>query len=121
MRRLCLGASLLLLVVATGCSSNNEGKIEGTKWSSNAMMVDGQQVPAGVLLLEFQEDGTLIYRDPEETLTGTYKLGMGDTVILKFDEKVEGYKEHHQKIQINGKEMKLIDSDGFTVKLTKVE
>src|SRR6516162_8134504 len=88
------------VLFVTGCSSNNKGKIEGTKWSSNATNVKGAPVPAGMLRLEFATDGKLTYSAGPTTLTGTYSLGGGDTVTFHLDQEVQGRKTHAEKITI---------------------
>ena len=60
MVRLGLLAALLLVC---GCSSNNKGKLAGTKWTSVASTVKGVPFPAGTLQLEFGSDGSLVYTD----------------------------------------------------------
>jgi hypothetical protein len=105
----------------TGCSSNNKGKIEGTKWSSNATTIKGKSVPAGAAALEFAADGKLVYQLGLARLTGTYSLGGGDTVTLHLDQEVSGRKTHVEKISISDNTLTMRDSDGTTVTFSKVK
>ncbi|MCC6417820.1 MAG: hypothetical protein IT429_06175 [Gemmataceae bacterium] len=116
------GFGLLLLVAAlfiTGCSSNNKGKLEGTKWRSQATTVKGIPLPAGSLQLEFSNDGKLVYRVGGQMMTGTYSLGMGDNVNFHMDQNLAGRKDHTEKIVVNGNQLTMTDSDGTTLTFTK--
>src|SRR5262249_10068653 len=93
---------LLVLLPLCGCRSNNRGKIEGTKWRSQAGPVRGQNLPAGALRLEFGVDGKLVYGGFGKTFTGTYSFGMGDYVTLNLDQELAGSRTHSEKITING-------------------
>jgi hypothetical protein len=115
--RLVLLAALLL---AAGCSSN-KGKIEGTKWSSQAANVKGQALPAGALTLEFGSDGSLVYKAGPQTFKGTYSLGMGDNVTLKLDQELAGRKNHVEKVVINGDRLTMTDSDGTQLTFDKTK
>ena len=115
--RLAVAAVCLVLV---GCSSNNKGKIEGTKWVSIQQMVKGQRLPEGTLALEFKSDGTMSYKAGPETYTGKYTLGSGDRVNLHLDRDLGGRKSHRQTVKINGNELEMIDSDGTAAKFKKV-
>ena len=95
-------ALLATILMAFGCSSNNKGKIEGTKWTSVATTMKGQPIPEGMLKLEFGADGKLVYRVMGQALTGTYSLGMGDHVTLNMDQDLAGRKSHVEKVSING-------------------
>jgi hypothetical protein len=116
--RLVLLATLLLTF---GCSSNNKGKIEGTKWSSQATTVKGQSFPAGAFQLEFGSDNRLAYRAGPVTLTGTYSLGSGNNVTFNLDQELGGRKTHVEKISISGDTLTMTDSDGTEVTFTKVK
>jgi hypothetical protein len=109
----------LLFVDTT--KSNNKGKIEGTKWTSLATTVKGSAIPADALKLEFSKDGKLIYKAGPKTLTGTYSLGMADTVTLKFTEELAGRKDHDETIKIVGDQLTMTDSDGTAVTFKKVK
>lgn len=127
---------LVALLIAgpflAGCSSNNKGKIEGTKWISEATTIKvkdkdkdkDENIPAGAGELEFRSDGGLTYKidkkskeDKLETKTaqGTYSLGIGDTVMFNFNKELEGRKTHSETIVIVGDQLKLTDSDGTTI------
>jgi hypothetical protein len=117
--RILLIAMLAVLPFLAGCSSNNKGKIEGTSWTSTQTNIKGASVPAGHAQLTFHANGKLFYYVGDNTYSGSYSLGIGDTVILNFDQNVVGRKTHHQRIVINGKKLTLIDSDGTTVVFEK--
>jgi hypothetical protein len=78
------------------------------------MTIKGQRVPAGALKLEFGKDGSLVYQAGPVTFRGTYSLGMGNNVTLKFDRELgdTGRKDHTEKIEINGDTLTMKDSDG---------
>jgi hypothetical protein len=109
------------LAHSTDARSNNRGKIEGTKWSSQALTVDGKTLPAGAAKLEFGTDKKLTYIVGDQTYTGRYTLRHGDNVLLEFDKELEGSKTHGQRITIKGDTLKLIDTDGFTVTFSRVK
>jgi hypothetical protein len=112
---------LFAVLFVVGCSSNNTGKIEGTKWSSLAGTVKGQPIPAGILQLEFRADGGLTYRAGPQTFTGTYSLGGGDAVTFNLDQELAGRKSHREKIVINGDNLTMTDSDGTAISFQKVK
>lgn len=113
---------LALLVTVAGCSSNNKGKIEGTKWSCQAGTVKGNPIPAGAVRLEFSKDGKVTYVIGPKTVTGTYSLGSGDNVTFNFDQALsDGKKKAMDKIQINGDTMTMSDPDGTTLTFNKVK
>ena len=114
-------AALAVVCVAlAGCSSNNKGKIEGTKWVSISQKVNGQQLAEGALALEFKSDGGLVYKAGPNTYTGKYTLGSGDRVNMHLDQELGGRKSHHQTVKVNGSEMDVIDWDGTSAKFKKV-
>jgi len=107
-------------------TSNNKGKIEGTKWSSVAVKVMGKTLPAGALRLNFSRDGKVAYNihtvgGEVIRYKGTYELNTGDYVTLKFDRKLGGLKTHKQRIVIKEGQLKMIDTDGTSVTFTKVK
>jgi len=124
MRTFHIFAALLTLVVLAGCNSNNKGKIEGTKWSSKPTTVKGKTLPAGALKLEFTKDGKVTYTIQQLMGTivysGTYNLGFGDYVTLNFDEELGGHKKHRQEIVIDGNNLTMSDTDGTSIKFSKV-
>jgi hypothetical protein len=107
-----------LILVSTGCSSN-KGKIEGTKWSSQAAVLKGVNAPAGLLKLEFGKDGKLVYRAGAQTFTGKYSLGMGPNVTLNLDQDLAGRKVHVEKVTISGNQLTMTDSDGTQITFDK--
>ena len=114
-------ALVAALVCSVGCNSKNKGKIEGTKWSSEAATVKGNVLPVGALKLDFGSDGRLAYKAGPTTYTGTYSLGFGDTVTLNLDQDLAGRKKHAEKVTINGDRLTMTDSDGTSLTFTKVQ
>ncbi|WP_157369801.1 META domain-containing protein [Zavarzinella formosa] len=113
-----LGVVAIVLVMA-GCSTN-KGKIEGTKWTSNATTIQGKTVPAGALTLSFGADGKLVYTGGQTIWTGKYSLGMGDYVTFNTDQDLGGHKSNAERISINGNVLTMKDSDGTSITFTKV-
>lgn len=110
---------LAVLLLAAGCSSSNKGRVEGTKWSSIAATVKGQQVPDGALRLEFGSDGSLVYKAGPKTYTGKYSLGVGNAVTLHLDQDLAGRKVHVQRVDVSDNQLKMTDSDGTSLSFTK--
>jgi len=108
------------LLFILGCSSNNKGKIEGTKWSSQAATVKGKSIPAGVLQLEFRSDGSMVYGVGPQAYTGRYSLGAGDSVTLNLDQDLAGRKVHSERISISGDLLTMTDSDGTQLTFKKM-
>ena len=52
-------------------------------------------------------------------MTGTYSLGWGDYVTLKFDH-IEGRQNHTEKVVITGDRLTMTDSDGTSLSFEKV-
>ena len=53
---------LFALVAAVGCESENRGKVEGKRWRSGAATVKGQPVPDGAMMIDFRQNGKLVFR-----------------------------------------------------------
>lgn len=115
------GLILFVLLGSVGCSSSNEGKIEGTQWRSVTSTMRDKPLPAGSMALAFHDDGTLEYTAGPETYRGTYVLGSWNYVTFKFEEKLANRFTHKEKVLINddGDLLTLIDSDGTTLKFSK--
>jgi hypothetical protein len=111
---------LIAVALVAGCSAN-KGKIEGTKWTSEATTMKGQPIPAGALDLDFRSDGSLVYRAGLQTYTGTYTLGTADTVVLNLDQPIAGLKTHAEKISIDGERLTMTDSDGSKLTFVKAK
>ncbi len=109
------------LVGGAPALSDNRGKIEGTKWSSLPGTVKGQNLPGGVLKLDFAKGGKLVYRAGMKTMTGTYSLRVRDRVALKLDEKLAGVRSHTEKVVVDGDRLTMTDSDGTTLTFERVE
>jgi hypothetical protein len=102
----------LSLLFACGCASSNKGKIEGTKWVSQACTLQGKQFPPGTFRLEFGTDGRLTYGGVGKVITGTYSLGAGDNVTWNLDQELSGRKVHTEKISIQGDTLTMADQSG---------
>jgi hypothetical protein len=112
---------LVGVLFVTGCSSSNKGKIEGTKWTSQASTVKGQAIPAGFLQLEFRSDGSMVYKIGPQNLTGKYSLGSGSKVTLNLDKELAGRKSHVEKVAISGEQLTMTDGDGTQMTFQKVK
>jgi hypothetical protein len=121
-RTLRLVAAVALLF-ACGCSSNNKGKIEATRWTSLPGVVKGISLPADALQLSFGGDGRMIYRiragSVNDTYNGTYSLGFGDMITFELDRELAGIKNHTETAVITGDRMVLTDSDGTSLTFVK--
>jgi uncharacterized protein (TIGR03066 family) len=120
----------LVVVVAAlavaGCESSNKGKIEGTKWSSNAVTIHGQKLSSGKCELEFYKDGTmdLTATDPNgyrKVFTGRYSLSISDLVVITFNQEVAGMKTHTERVTITKGELTMIDSDGTKLVFSRLK
>jgi hypothetical protein len=107
------------MVLFTGCSSNNTGKIEGTAWRSLAVAGDlfdeGEEAPAGAVKIQFTKGGTVYLRGPVGQFQGTYTLDSGDWVTLHLDRELDGKKTHRERVMINGNRMTMIGRGGVSV------
>lgn len=113
-------AVLAAVLCIVGCSSNNKGKLEGTKWNSQAFTPQGgKPVPAGIVTYEFATDGRLTYRIMDQSYTGRYSLNSGDYVTLHLDQALGGSRTLRQRIIVRDTTMQLIDTDGTSVMFDK--
>jgi hypothetical protein len=113
---------LVPLLFLTGCTPDNKGKIEGTKWRSEAANVRAKNtnplsgatvyLPAGFMELDFHKDGSLFYIIAGKLHSGKYSLGMGSVVVLHLDEPVAGLKTHSERITIENRRLTMTDTDG---------
>jgi len=112
---------LVACIVAIGCkSSNNRGKVEGTKWSSFAQTVHGEPKPDGYYTLEFAADKTFTYQCESFKLTGSYKLGQGDEVTMHYDGLKPGNRSQLETVRVRGEELEITDTDGTVRRFRKV-
>ncbi len=121
-----LGITALILSLACGCPSNNQGKIEVSRWNSLAGTVKGQSIPAGSLQLAFGGNGQIIFtiNDPargSRAIRGTYSLQMGDLVTLNLNEELAGRKTHVETITIQGDRLTMTDLDGTSLMFAKMK
>ena len=112
-------AVAFLLLASVGCSSNNKGKIEGTKWVNKATIVKGQNLPAGLIRMEFKADGTYSQTILADVTTGKYVLGAGDTITLNVDKPKDGNKKLRSDFTITGTTMVMKDPDGTSITFDK--
>jgi hypothetical protein len=110
-----------LLLLSAGCSSNNKGHIEDTKWASLATTVKGESLAAGARYLEFKKDGKMVYTLNSQPCNGTYTLGLGPTVTFNLEKEVDGRKIHPQKIVIDGNRLIMTDPDGSEVTFQRIQ
>jgi hypothetical protein len=125
-----------VLVLGTGCASNNKGKIEGTWQSEGTWLAGWFWEPEGNTLkykndkgeivrarrLEFRDDKTFFYsvivakkvedKIEEEVvqsqqLRGKWSLNSGDLVTLTLEKSLGGRKQHVEKVVIES-----VESDG---------
>jgi hypothetical protein len=128
MRKATMVWAVLLLALpgVLGCASKNKGKIEGTKWTSQAATFTDKRtgrpasLAAGTMGLEFRTDGTMVYRVQGQQFPGRYSLGMGNSVTFNMDEDVGGKgKMHVEKVVIRGNVLTMTDTDGTTLSFDK--
>jgi hypothetical protein len=112
-------ALLVFVLVAVGCASKNQGKLEGTRWRSDASTVKGKSYPEGYLKFEFEADGSLVYRAGKDTFAGHYTLGPGNMVTFNFDRPLGGATTHMQKVIVHGDRMAVIDGDGTEMRFQR--
>jgi hypothetical protein len=98
----------------------NEGKLEGTRWSSDAQTVKGNRLPPGALTLEFTRTGGMTYGVGNAPLTGRYVLGVGEFVRFDLDRELNRSKRHLQRIVVEGNKLKVTDFDGTAMVFTRV-
>ena len=116
-------ASLCALALAAGCSSNNKGKLEDTRWESIPTTIKNVDLKAGDRAIEFKKDNEeLVYvvkdaKGQERTLTGKWEYNSGNYVTLKFDQTLNDRKRHVEKIEVSpqGDQLTMTDSDGTSV------
>jgi hypothetical protein len=112
---------IIACLAASGCtSSNNRGKVEGTKWSSVAQTIHGEPKPEGYYVLEFAPDKTFTYQCENFKLTGSYKLGQGDEVTMHYDGLKAGKRSQLETVRVRGDELEIVDTDGTIRKFRKV-
>lgn len=110
----------VLILVSVGCSSN-EGRIEGTRWSSQSITAATRKYPAGHVRMDFAKNGTVLLRIGPKTISGKYSLGWGSLVTITLDEELDGKKVYVEKVVISGNQLTMIDLDGVQVSYDKVQ
>ncbi len=104
--------SLVGVLLACGCSSNNTGKLEGTKWSSLNAKIKGMEFTSGAATLEFRKDGKFVWTMAGIALNGTYSLGMGDNVSMTFNSDRVKHKNASSAVVVKEDLMTMTDPDG---------
>lgn len=105
----------LPLVLVLGCSSNNKGKIEGTKWKLRGGM------PGSELIYEYGSDGRITVGNGAVQITGTYSLGAGDRIRMTMDQAIDGHTQLTTNATITGDVMTCVDPDGTTLMFDRVK
>lgn len=104
-----------------GCASNNKGKIEGTKWKSQSVIVNGFKLPPIPFeRWEFRTDGS-VTRNMANGLgvfTGRYSLGFGDSISIKWDDPTDLQTDTKQFV-ISGEQLTIIDANNDQMILIK--
>jgi hypothetical protein len=117
-----VGSLTLALLLVGGCESSNKGKIVG-KWECmDVSMFTATQLEQGYKrIVEFTPDQNFsIYttvkgQTIDVTTKGTYRLGLGDNVILEnLNPPLEGQTHTTEIIKINGYDMKMKNKDAWT-------
>ncbi len=110
------GAGGILGALKTEPASALKGKIEGTKWTSQATeTADGTKLPAGVIALDLNKDMTFTYKAGATTWTGKYELLGGDKLKLLSDQEIGGRKENVETMILKDKTLTMVDADGTKV------
>lgn len=111
-RKVAFIAFAVVALFATGCNSNNKGKIVG-KWQAKGA------IP---LVFEFTADGQFVATALGTTVTkGRYSLGSGDTVNLSdLSPALEGKTRSREKITITGDTMVVAGNKSADMTFTRV-
>jgi len=107
MKRACLLAALLAILLSVGCGKKGAG-MSGTYKGRGG-------VPAGDATITFQDDGTLEVKSASEVLKGTYKLEgrnltttvtevNGEPPLFKTEPTTATLSDDGRSITISGKE-----------------
>ena len=99
--------------------SRLKGKIEGTKWKSLKSTVNGNEIPAGAISIDFNANMTFTYRAGPMTWTGKYVLLDGDDIKLLSEQDLGGSKENLEKIVIDKNALTMTDPNGTALKFEK--
>jgi hypothetical protein len=129
-----------LALIATGCGSNNKGKIEG-KWKATSVPGMDEKEKAALkmigednvaVIMEFTADGKMKLSaslnmlgksQTKEMVTADYKLGSGDWVFFSNmnPPPKDGKTKSKDKIVINGDTMTIDTEKGEKITLTRVK
>lgn len=112
----------------TGCfKSENEGKLEGTKWSSAYIPdfkgISGRGATASI---QFTDGGrfTMEFRLPQGSMrvSGTWRLGPGSAVYLdNIAPPLGGHTSFIEYISVGGDAMTMEDPDGTRIVFTRID
>ncbi len=111
-RNLALSLLAVFAMFATGCKSNNEGKIVG-KWAGEG----------GIPVFEFTADGKFTATALGATITsGKYSLGTSDTVNLSgLTPPMDGKARSRERITISGDKMTVAGNGGKNLTFTRMK
>lgn len=117
-----------LAISNTGCfKSENEGKLEGTKWSSAYIPdfkgISGRGATASI---QFTDGGrfTMEFRLPQGSMrvSGTWRLGPGNAVYLDdITPPLGGHTSFTEYITVGGDAMTMEDPDGTRIVFTRID
>jgi hypothetical protein len=99
--------------------SNLKGKIEGTRWRCLKSVINGIDIEAGSISINFKSNLTFEYKAGPMTWTGRYVLLEGDGLKLLSDQELGGTKENFEKIIIEKDMMTMTDPSGTQLKFSK--
>jgi hypothetical protein len=111
---------------STGCfKSENEGKLEGTKWAS-AYVPEFKGVKGATATIRFTEGGqfSMELRVPQGAVRmgGNWRLGPGNTVYLdNVVPALSGQTSFTEYITIGGDTMTMEDPDGAKIVFTRID
>ena len=113
-------------VGSTGCfKSENEGKLEGTKWAS-AYVPDFKGVKGATATLHFTDGGrfSMEFRVPQGAVraSGNWRVGPGSVVYLEnVAPALGGHTTFTESIVVAGDVMTFEDPDGTKIIFTRID
>ncbi len=114
-----VAAGLFCLVSA--CSSQNRGKIEGTKWTNLAADVHNNPVPRDLIQIEFFPDGKLRYVIDQKEHGGSYSFGTRHYVFFRLDPPVEMISGYWEEVLLADRRLTLKDASGTALVFERLE
>jgi predicted small secreted protein len=136
-RRAAIAAVCLLALSLSACSNNSGGKVVG-KWKvvggSKQSDMAAMNAMGMALYFEFtsdskftmgvmstKPDGGVMNLGADTTMSGTYSLGMGDTVNFSATSGSKGKEKLTTNFKRNGDKAQMKDPDGTTLDLELVK